>query len=227
MRAYRAIDNRELCDQYSEGHVQILRDFGITNVTTNNDEWKLDPDVYFLMCFDDLDSEPVAGVRIQKFNGVDYPPVCEAVGDMDSNVYGELDMAFELGTAEICGLWAGKRVLGRGLGTILTRAGVAFATQVNVKCLFCITAQFNIDMVRAIGFREILTLGNQGLFPYPNEMYQASVLKIPDIDSLEDADPIVKMRLLSLRAMNEQIFTETVHKKEITISYNLLLTTDV
>jgi len=223
IKAYKASANSALCDMYALAHISVLADFGITNVTSNTDSWKNNEFAYFLMCFDNDDGSIVGGVRIEVFDGTNYPPLCEAVADMDAGVYEELDKEYGKGTGEICGLWSSNRVMRHGFGTVLTRAGVAFATQLGLRSIFCITAQFNIKMVRDIGFREIVTLGNEGYFPYPNDLYQASVLKIANIETLEDSNFLVKPRILSLRENPLQRVSEQIYAIPLDIQYNLVL----
>ena len=33
-RAFKALGNRDLCEKYLDGHIQVLKNYGITNITT-------------------------------------------------------------------------------------------------------------------------------------------------------------------------------------------------
>jgi len=48
IRAFRAVDEPELCEEYIKGHVKVLTDFGIANITSNNNEWTKHPHIYCL-----------------------------------------------------------------------------------------------------------------------------------------------------------------------------------
>ena len=63
--AYRAVDNLKLCQEYMGGHVKVLTDFGITNITSNNDAWLTNPHMYCLVAEEAETKELVGGIRIQ------------------------------------------------------------------------------------------------------------------------------------------------------------------
>src|SRR5580698_7555499 len=86
IRAYRAIDEAESCADYIKGHVQVLKDYGIENVTSNNNTWVDNPNMY---CFIATDSsnELVGGIRIQVADGVVKLPVENAIGKMDTRIH--------------------------------------------------------------------------------------------------------------------------------------------
>ncbi len=62
IRAYRAIDEEDCCNNYLEGHVQVLKDHGITNITSNNDSWKKHINTYCVIA--SLGPELVGGIRV-------------------------------------------------------------------------------------------------------------------------------------------------------------------
>ena len=91
--AFKAVDEPKLCEDYIRGHVKVLTDYGIENITSNNNSWTVNPDVYCLGLISG-DNELLGGIRIQLANGV-YPlPIEDAIGDVEDRIY---DLVYEYG----------------------------------------------------------------------------------------------------------------------------------
>src|SRR5690606_5543726 len=119
--AFYATDNRSVCDEFSEGHIKVLGDFGITNVTSNSDYWKDDPKMIVITCREKDTGIMVGGVRIElKYDGIELP-LEKGVGYMDERVYDEISNSFNEGTCEICGLWTSRRAFGKGIAMLVSR----------------------------------------------------------------------------------------------------------
>ncbi|MEZ4738192.1 MAG: hypothetical protein R2818_02285 [Flavobacteriales bacterium] len=63
-KAFRAISEPELCAEFLRQHRKVLEDFGIPNVTTNNDDWISDPDTYVIVAISDKEGM-VGGIRVE------------------------------------------------------------------------------------------------------------------------------------------------------------------
>ncbi len=222
LKAYHAINSNELCATYRKGHSAILEQFGISNVTTNNIKWKDDPFVYFILCFEADNPDPIAGVRIHIYNGKKYPPLCDAIGAMDDKVYDEFNKNDGKVRGELCGLWAHTKVLGLGFGRLMTHFGVLYAKSLGLDELFCITAQFNINMVHDLGFSEITSIGLDGFFSYPNDSYSANVLVIRLLGSYSNFSGISCLEsIVSDLGPNERVYYNMT-KGVYSVEYNFL-----
>src|SRR5665213_1736070 len=90
MWAYRAIDEAGLCEEYIKGHVKVLTDYGITNITSNNNTWVENKHIYCIVA-EDLDTkELVGGIRIQIADGTFALPVEKAIGKIDARIYNKV-----------------------------------------------------------------------------------------------------------------------------------------
>jgi hypothetical protein len=223
-RSFTAIYDPETCERYLDGHVQVLKDYGITNITTNNRDWMSLPNVHGIVA-ENEDGEVVGGVRVHIADGVHPLPVESAVGYMDPRVALVINEYAEHGTGELCGLWNGKSVAGIGISILLVRAGIAIVNQVRLASLFTICADYTLPMVRKVGFIVEDTLGNGGEFIYPNENYIARVLRKMNAETLETAEEFDRDRIFDLRNHPNQKTIETGPKGEIEIDYHLLLPT--
>ena len=220
--AFKAIDNSKYCELFIEGHVSVLKDYGITNITTNNNSWIFNPNVYCVVAL--LENEIVGGIRIQISDEHTLLPVEEAISKMDKGIH---DIVLKYrnsgGVGELCALWNAKKIAGIGISTLLTRAGISIINQLNFKTLMGICANYTLNMFRNVGFKEDKSIGNNGEFNYPNSDYIAWVLGIMNAETLDSASEYDKERMDSLRSNPNQIKIEEGSKQKIEIQYELLI----
>lgn len=223
-KAFKATEEPELCQQFKAGHVQVLIDYGIANVTTNNDSWMQDDLVYGVVAYRVNDNKMVGGVRVHISSNNIRLPVEDAVGKMDPNIFNIITYFRENGgVGELCALWNAKEVSGLGLSLLLIRSGISIVSQLNLGSLFTICASYTMPMVKRVGFLVEDTLGKEGGFVYPNENYIAKVLRRMNAVTLESAEPYDKARIFDLRKDPLQTFDEEGPKYKVKIIYNLIL----
>jgi hypothetical protein len=222
IKAYRAIDDPfRLNQEYIEGHIQVLKDYGIESITSNNQAWFNNPHVYCYVAFDE-DKELVGGIRIQVADGVNALPVESAVGEMDTRIYDLIrHYAIEGGVGELCGLWNSKKVKGVGISVVLVRAAISTINQLQFQTLAGICAGYSLQMFQNVGFVIDRNLGSNGNFKYPNENYIAHVVGILNGTTLSTASPPDREKMLSLRGVTAQTCEETGSKGKFTVNYNL------
>lgn len=206
-----------------EGHVKVLADYGITNITTNNAVWMENPAIYVVIAESMDSSEIYGGVRVHIADGIVPLPLESAIGKMEPKVHALIKGYLDEGTGELCALWNAKEVAGYGLSLLLIRAGISIVTQVKLNSLFTICADYTMPMVRKVGFIMEDSIGNKGGFVYPNENYIARVLRKMNAISLDTADEYDKNRILDLRNKPQQKFIETGPKGDVIIDYRLLI----
>ncbi|NUM31598.1 MAG: hypothetical protein HUU47_04660 [Bacteroidetes bacterium] len=223
-RAFRAIEEPETCEKFLNGHVAVLKDYGITNITTNNSEWMKNPNIYGIVAEIYPDMEIVGGIRVQISDEQNWLPVEKAISKMDPKIHDIVKKYRENGgVGELCALWNAKRVAGIGISILLTRAGISMANQLDFGTLVGICAEYTLEMFRRVGFVVDDSLGMNGEFQYPNENYIARVLGIMNAATLSTADEYDKMRMESLRLFPEQLTVEQGTKEKIEIQYQLTL----
>src|SRR4051812_42586328 len=86
-RAFKAVDELETCVKFLQGHVKVLEDYGITNITTNNALWMTNPSIYVIVAESVDGSEIYGGIRIHIADGRSPLPLEAAIGKMDKRVY--------------------------------------------------------------------------------------------------------------------------------------------
>lgn len=221
-RSFTAIKDQETCEEYLHGHVQVLQDYGITNITTNNRHWMSLPNVHGIVAIDE-EGKIVGGVRVHIADGVHPLPVEKAVGYMDPKVASVINEYFDEGTGELCGLWNAKSVAGIGISLFLVRAGIAIVNQIRLASLFTICGDYTMPMVTRVGFVVEDSLGNNGEFIYPKDSYIARVLRKMNAETLETADEYDRNRIFDLRNNPIQHTIEPGPKGDVDIDYKILL----
>jgi hypothetical protein len=223
-KAFRAISDLSTCLNFKEEHVNVLKDYGITNITTNNDDWMYNPNIYCIVAQSPIDDKVLGGVRIQISDENNLLPVEQAIGKMDNRIYNIVkNFRNTGGVGELCALWNAKAVAGVGVSTLLVRAAIAMSNQLPIGTLMCICADYTLKMFQQVGFIVDNSLGMNGEFPYPNQTYTARVLGIMNSITLGTAEKYDKQRMESLRENPIQQAIELGNMKEIKIDYNLIL----
>jgi hypothetical protein len=220
-RAFKAANELQTCLKFKEEHQNVLKDYGITNVTSNNDAWMYDPAMFCIVA--EQNRKIVGGVRLQISTRRGSLPVEAAIGKMDELIYTVVDRYRNAGgIAELCALWNARGVAGTGISKVLVRTGVAAAIQLPVKSLLSICADYTIAMFQEAGFREVKELSRKNGYPYPNNTYQARVLKVEDSGFLTQAGHYAGERIKSLRESPIQQHIETDLNRPLKADYDLI-----
>jgi ribosomal protein S18 acetylase RimI-like enzyme len=219
--AFRAVDRPEICQDYIKGHIKVLADYGIKNITSNNNTWSENLDIYCLALISE-ENELLGGIRIQLANGISALPIEDAIGHMDENIYDIVEShALNGGVGELSGLWVDNRLKGLGIGWYMVRAAIASAKQLNFKTMIGICGDVTLKMFSNVGFVIDKKLGNDGQFYYPNEELIAHAVGILNAITLDNALKYDKEIMISLREKIILNRVETDRGIDINIKYDL------
>ena len=219
---FRAVDDEDICKKYIEGHIHVLKVYGITQITSARIDWILNPSVYVLVAEDMESGEVLAGARLQVADGRFRLPIEEAIGGKDAGVYPYIErMRLNGGTAELCGLWNSRKIAGYGIGSIfLGRTAIAIAGQLGIKTVVGLCAPATKENCFRTGFIQEASLGDGGEFIYPKEDLIATALIIPDLAELSHASPEDRKRIISLRRKKSQTVIELTRRGEVLVEYH-------
>ena len=222
IRAFRAIEDLDSCKSFAEGHANVLRDYGVSKVTSSSNDWFYNPSAYVMIAENKETGETVGGIRIHIADGVTRLPMEDAISIVDTRVYDLIDRYIPIGTGELCGLWNAKSVAGYGLGSyFLMRVGISVTRQLNLPTLFALCAPHTLQISVEKGFEKETSIGNEGTFIYPKLDLVATSIIIKDTQHLPIALPKEKELIFELR--DHPIISRGEHgpKGNIEISYNL------
>lgn len=221
-KAFRAVDQPDLCAEYLVQHRRVLQDFGIQNVTTNSDYWVADPETYVIAAFSSADGM-VGGIRIEVDKGVRELPIEAALKGLDGSIISSLRVLRPEGNGEVCGLWNSNKYSARGLPSMLAFAAVSLANQIGVKSLVCLVAHYTLRHALKVGFTIMEEVGDAGTFTYPIPSIKAIAMVIPDAITLGSASRDSRKKLMSLRMRPEQEVLEEVHGRLLRCKYELCI----
>jgi len=223
---YRAIDEPTLCEEYSVGHIKVLTDFGIVNVTSSNKNWLDNKNTFCIIAQEKSTNKMVGGIKIQVADNLFPLPVETAIGKIDKRIFDNVKYYKENGgVAELCGLWVSNQIKGIGMAAYLVRSAIASTKQLEFATMIGICAGYSLKMFKNVGFKIDSGLGDSGNFSYPNENYIAHVVGILNASTLENASEFDKNIMLNLRANPIQDQEEVTNNIKTNISYNLIYKT--
>jgi len=224
IKAFRAIDEPELCDRFIEGHQRVLTAVGVKQVTSASNEWKNNPASYVVLCLSQDEKKVLGGVRVHALGGTQELPMEEATIDMDSSVSEHIRKYAEFGTGEMCGLWNSMEVAGMGIGAVyLIRSAVAILPQLKLKTLWVLCSPFSARIARNYSFIKYPHVGNEGTFYYPKIDLLATVVLVEDSLSLVNGKPDEVKRIHELRKNPTQKVDEENRGRKINIDYELIV----
>jgi len=224
IRAFKAVDDLESCKRFAEGHANVLRDYGVTKVTSSKNDWFYNPDVYVVLVETIDGSEVVGGERIHIVNKKFPLPIEEAVSIVDKRIYDLVTKNAENKiTGELCGLWNAKLIAGRGVSWFLTKLGVAVANSINMDSLFVLCAPYTVEMCQKTGFEIETSIGDHGTFNYPKLDLIATALLIKDPEVLNHADKDVREEIFNYIRKPIGNTVEIGPRGNTEIEYNILL----
>lgn len=222
VKLFRAIDDLESCKRFAEGHANVLRDYGVSKVTSARHDWFYNPGVYVALVLSEDETELYGGERVHIANPEHPLPIEAAVGMVEPNIYPLVKSYISKGvTGELCGLWNSKNIAGRGVSILLTKIGVAIASLLKMDSLFVLCAPYTVSMCQNAGFEIETSIGNNGTFYYPKLDLIATSLVVKDLVNLPHADPVFREQIINLINNPVSVSVESGPKGTIEVHLNL------
>lgn len=224
LRLYRAIDDPDSCYKFITGHTHVLENIGVTKLSSANNEWMFNPNVYVIIVEDMDDGRVLGGARVHIATKEHRLPIESATNYIDPKVVDVINNHIQEGTGEICGLWNSREVAGLGIGAVfLTRAAVTISTQLGLKSLFALCAPYTVGLAQNLGYEIETSVGNNGTFYYPKLDLVATFMILKDVALLSGASEEEYEAIMQLRTnpISERI--ENYRKREVKLWYYLVL----
>jgi hypothetical protein len=204
-----------------EGHMNVLKIYGITEITTANTDWFFNPSVYVLLAEEQNSNQVLGGVRIHIYGGTQPLPIEDAISEMDFSIHEMVKTHALNGTGELCGLWNSREIAGFGISGLLLRSGVSVTNQLSLNSLFALCAPITVPLVGKYGFVIEKSLGKEGTFFYPKSDLLATAVIIYDLKKLEHSEKAEQSAIWDLQKNIIQTRIEWGPKGELQIEYNL------
>lgn len=224
IRAFKAPEDTDAGERFAVGHKKVLEDIGV-KVTSGKNDWIDDPNVFVMIVEDtSKDFEVLGGVRLHRANDLTEMPMVEAIAKVDTRIYDEIEKLKYNGTAEICGIWNSRKIMGLGLGAIyLMRSSIALSTQIGLDTMLSFASRATRQRGYDKGFEPYTVVGNEGEFNYPKLDLIATAVVCYDPFTLSKAIEVERNEIFKLREQENFIATEKWPKGEFQLEYNLKL----
>lgn len=220
--AFPAPDEPALCAEFMREHRKVLEDFGITNVTTNNEHWMHDPKCFVIVA-QHPEQGMVGGIRLQlDHEGIELP-MEEAIRKMDPAITPVLREIRDEGNGEVCGLWNANRYANKGVPVLLSQAVTAISMAAGAKRMVCFVAHYTKRHPARNGFIVLESVGESGCFTYPIPSIRAIAMVNPDTITLPHAMEHQRHLIYSLRLRPEQVRIEKPFDTELEVTYRMRL----
>ena len=208
LELFNAVDRPDLSEVYAAGHLNVLKQYGLTTVTSSRMTWKENPGTYIFIARNLTTDEVVGGIRVQRYSQKFGLPVIDAIGEEDPNIRTMVEEHHaDVGSGELCGLWNSPTVAKRGVSTALVMVAMAMSFEVGVKSLFGICADYTMKLFTDHGYRIIRTLGENGVFEYPTPDYNSYPLYL-NTETLTTTRSDIREEMFAVRKNPEMIFTK-------------------
>ncbi len=168
------------CARNAQLHAQVLERYDIKNITSAKQGWWHNRQTSVLLLENAATAEPLGAIRLQRFGNGHPLPIESALGDVDRRVHAWVASFASGGVGELCGLWCSPKLRGFGMGAVLTRMGLALASQVKAKTILGLCDTRNVASNLSFGFARDPSLASQGTLDYPRPGLVAHVLRVPD-----------------------------------------------
>lgn len=194
----RSVDHPDVAAQYAVAQQAILKQFGVSGVTSAQQAWQSDPNTYMFIAKDELTGEMVAGMRLDKESDNKTIPMSEALTAVSAEFRDVVDNLKPLGVAEGCGWWVKEGYSGLGLPGILLRAGVSVSPYLGINYIVGFPHQHTKPIMSKFGFIAVDVIGDNGSFIYPDDRYRSTVVEL-NTRTLHTTPRAERERMLALR----------------------------
>jgi len=226
IRAFRAPDDIEACKKFVIGHRRVLEIFGISNITTNTEDWMYSRSI-FVVVVETMDGEKLyGGARVQVADGITPLPIETATYKMDHRIKQIVREHAQNGAAELSGLWNSKEVAGLGIGSFFPiRASLVVLEQIGIESLFFLCSPLTVRFNKWVGSRILTELGNNGTFYYPKLDLLATAAVLENAIALPLAHPREEARIKMMRKNLNLVNDEKSPFKNVHVNvhYNLAI----
>lgn len=223
IRVFTAPDDQNASEKFIIGHKKLLEIYGITQITSNKQDWVEDANTTVIIVEDSLNGKVYGGARLQISTEQQFLPIETALSKYDKKIHDYIRIDRENGgTCELCGLWNSREVAGMGIGShVLSRVGATIAAQLPVKSIFVLCAPSTVRMGKRVGAVVETELGNNGLFYYPKDDLVATAMRLRNIYDLSHAIETEAALIMALRENPYQKLKEKGPKGSFEIEYCL------
>lgn len=223
IRAFRAIDDIETSKRFAEGHEGVLKNHGITKVSSTDNRWMEDPNVYVLVMTSPSGHKLYGGARIHLYSEEQPLPSQVVLRRYDENTDAYYEKLAEEGCAEFCALWNSVEIAGLGIGAkTLVKCGWSMCAKLGIRYMVALLSPLTKRWMKDLALERIEELGNGGQIPYPDDRLIATITKYTHPEGLDILKDEFRQQVEDLQEKPQQDLPSTGIKGTITVHFDLL-----
>jgi hypothetical protein len=196
LQLYRAVDDPARCERYLQCHLDLVRQFDMTSITSVGHDWFTNPNVYVMEMESLADGELLAGVRLQRADGRHDLPTERAGGP---GVRDFVKDRLATGIGESCGAWVSRSLAKQGVLQLLGCTTFAVAEPLGVRLVLFSCGHYTLAAMHEIGCVLERSLGEEGTFTYPTPERTSYFMTVRDTHTCADATPEYRDLIFDLR----------------------------
>lgn len=223
IRAFRAIDDIKTSKRFAEGHESVLKNHGITKVSSTDNSWMDDPNVYVLVMTSPSGHKLYGGARIHLYSENQPLPSQVVMRRYDENADDYYENLAQEGCAEFCALWNSVEIAGLGIGAkTLVKCGWSMCAKLNIRYMVALLSPLTKRWMKDLALERISELGNDGQIPYPDERLIATITRYTHPEGLDIVKDDFRQEIESLQEKPQQDVPSSGIKGTITVHFDLL-----
>jgi len=212
IKLYQALNNPKISRLFLEKHIEVLKSFGVGEVSSISNQWQKKPTVW-LFVLENEEGDMIGGVRLD-IKSEFKMPLEEALNQYPQVLNLAKNYEMTDGVAELCGLWIKKEYRRANLANALMKAAIATAPNIGVKHVMGFANEYSYKTTQLLGFAKIERVENNGIFFYPDERYKSFLIELNSLDfSTED-----EKDLETILEIRENLSHTSVEHSEETVS---------
>lgn len=220
LHVFSSADDPALSRRFADGHKEVLRASGITNLTSFGEEWVGDPDTTLFLLTSGDDEVLLSGMRLQKRQPEHPLPLERAVGGDHPAVVEALDAFQEEGCGEFCALWSRRETAMAGIGMLpMACVGLGLMPRLDIRHGFAFMGVNMRPIQRELGFTLMEGWGEEGQFSYPAPPIRSEIGHFSYPESIAQGAP--DMQDLVRRAAEEPSHVHPIDGRFHRIEYRI------
>ncbi|GEM_PF-856730 len=222
IKAFRASEDPIRANRFLGEHQRVLQDAGVSSALPSDDSWTYE-DECAVITAEHPTLGMVGGCKIKLVKSGRQLPFEKHLLPLETDLRAKANDALLEGGSELCGLWVAQRYAGHGLPWYLTAAATSIASQLSVRSIVCLAAEYSMDYAIRNGFVKMTEVGMAGQFIFPIPSIRSYALINREPISLQHARSVERQRLISLRLNPNQVRLEPIKGQLVEVAYSLKL----
>ena len=173
IKAFKAVNDPGASVKFQNEHIKILNSYGLTNLSSSNEKWMMDENVYVIVCELQSTKKILGGLRVHAKSFNNLLPIEEALQELNYTINEQNINVSNSG--ELCAFWICRddRYI-TNLNKIIVNAAITLSYLLGIDTLIIFGSPHTRKIALDAGF-EYDPFNNRS-FLYPTKNYSTDIL---------------------------------------------------